>query len=345
MFCVIVIKSTQQLAKDRELPFQSFFNLKELLLKLGFTVYEYIHSQARRLPQDRQVILTHNSIRDEAQCTTESVSRISADHLPGQTKFINGGDVSFLNQLQDGVGRPASLRSTSNATSRCQQARCAEQANTAFQQGIFKAKHKRQSAQDVDEAMGNIRHKQQKRSSSNSVEEFHSSSFDAAMFSCREQLNVDFDQSQLMEISSSIETETAFHYTPDTSLSPRNLPPSLPSYRLMEYDEMSLTERAWSMRNSGPQHNQSQIVLSSWSEVASAFDEPLNASPSMTGCGLNEYDELSLTERAWSTRNSGPQQVISGIDQSLIELASWSEIASAFDDPPDVSSNMSELLK
>ena len=290
------------MTRDHEIPYENFFQFKEHLVALGFTLYEF-NVPSKRLPSHRQVLLTHRSFRDEAHCTIDSVSRVFTYPIRGHTELINAGDVSFVNQPQDGARRPAILQtclsSTSQAVSGSPQARCVGLANVASQQPMSEAKHNRQSVQDVCEDVGGVRHKRPRSSSSIAVQEFYSSAFDAARSSGREQL--DFDQSQMVELSSSIETASAFHYTPDAA-GPIHLPLSVSDYRPMEYDEMTLNQRDRSIRNSGPQQvisgvDESQTQLGKWSEIVSAFDNTPNVPPSVSDCHLTEGDEMSLEEK------------------------------------------------
>lgn len=77
--CVVVVTNARKLVRAPEFPRGiSFAMFKKKLVANDFTVYEFIHAEVK-LPQKRQVIFTHESIRNQIDCTTAAVTAILAD--------------------------------------------------------------------------------------------------------------------------------------------------------------------------------------------------------------------------------------------------------------------------
>lgn len=177
--CVIFVENAIKLSRVSAFPPDMLFStLKHRLLKIGFTVYEFIHNEGRRLPANRRVILTHLTFRDETQCTKAVVSKVPAIQIRGHTEFINSSAVVYLSQWGNCVCLPAILQTssivTSEAASSCPKESCVEQANAGFQQAISQVKLKRWSAQDIGEDVVGACHKQARSSSSRAVRQLRS---------------------------------------------------------------------------------------------------------------------------------------------------------------------------
>lgn len=323
---------------------ERFGHFKENLLTIGFTVYEFNHNRASRLPKKRKVLLTHSSIRDEAQCTIESVSRVPTD-LRAKTELIAPGDVSFLYQ-SNGVRRPALPQTipsvASEAAPGCLPAACVEQTKVVFQKQISQPKRKRQFVQDDSADVGDGRHKQPMSSSCN-VLQFNSRVADAARSSSPEQIHALFGRSQLMELSSWSEIEPGFYYTDRGNLPPRaevsplhQLQGGVGRAAILQTSR-SLASQAASVYPAAATCVAQQ--LSSSHEAAAAFPHTPTASapPTLLPCvsdyRLPGYDDIdmSLNQRVRPVQDSGRQSALYGFHPSQMEPASWSELAVVVD--------------
>lgn len=134
--CVIFVRNTLKLTQMSEFPPNLLFSVfKKRLLTVGFNVYEFLHNQGRRLPPDRQVMLTHLAFRDEAQCTNAVVSKVLVTKLRGHSQSIDSDAVIVLNQQLKHVSRPAIPQtSSSSAFSEAASGWPQKATNIAFQQ-------------------------------------------------------------------------------------------------------------------------------------------------------------------------------------------------------------------
>lgn len=231
--CVIFVENTQKLAHVSEFPPNMFFySWKRMLISIGFTVYEFVHSQGRRLPRNRRAMLTHLAFANEAQCTKAVVSKVPATQLHGDMQIINFKAVVFINQWDNPVRRPAIIQTNSSSTSEGASGCPVEQAN-----GVDR---KRRSVQDVDEDAEAVSHKQPRSSASGSVRQHHLSVSDAAKCSgCK--VDNGLDQIQMLELSTWSEIVTAFNDSANASRASIEPAPNVSG--------LSLDERLGSIRS------------------------------------------------------------------------------------------------